>query len=507
MRAQAAAAVSGLRSDLWGKALLLLLCLVPIALYLPILDSPFERDEGAYATIAQGLLDGKVPYRDLFDNKPPLVYGWYALSFLIFGESVAAPRLLAAVLLSATTLAVFAQARLAFSRRVAYLAAGIFAIATGLPFVALHANTEAYMLLPLAGALWAFTIGLRSGKLQWFALAGVLCGAAIMTKQVAVWNVLALGVVALLLPGDAFAGQRRIAPVVFVCAGVAAVVAVIATPFYAAGALDDLAYANLSYNWLYVRFLTLGERLLDLTMGASFIFALFAPVLVAAALGLLAVLRRSKRPVDYLVVAWALASALGVASGGRFFPHYFLQLVPAIALLSSIALYRAIPSLRPGSLSGPRAAFWGTLAIISLSMNALLYAAPWRTEQHVAPNVFVQKQWEEDSVEIGRYIADHTGPGDSIFNLGREPQIYFYADRPPATTYFYDWAYQYDPTTIAATIEALQQDRPAYVIDTIQAPLMEPEQRPPEFTVLLHEHYDYVGRIHFADIYRLKAGD
>ncbi|MEK7248748.1 MAG: PKD domain-containing protein, partial [Chloroflexota bacterium] len=57
-------------------ALLLLLCLVPLLLYLPFLGTPFERDEGVYATIAQGVLDGKVPYRDLFDNKPPLVYGW-----------------------------------------------------------------------------------------------------------------------------------------------------------------------------------------------------------------------------------------------------------------------------------------------------------------------------------------------------------------------------------------------------------------------------------------------
>jgi hypothetical protein len=40
---------------------LLGLFLLPILLYLPFAGAPFERDEGVYATIAQGVLDGRVP--------------------------------------------------------------------------------------------------------------------------------------------------------------------------------------------------------------------------------------------------------------------------------------------------------------------------------------------------------------------------------------------------------------------------------------------------------------
>src|SRR3990170_7403413 len=182
------------RRSLLEAVPLIVICLLPVVLYLPFVRAPFERDEGVYATVAQGLLDGRVPYRDLFDNKPPLVYGWYAFSFLLFGETVAAPRIVAAVLLSFTTLAVYAQARMLLTRALAYMAAGIFAVSTGLPFVALHANTEAYMLLPLVTSLVAFTIGMRHGRLGWFLLSGALGGLAMMTKQVAVWNLLALAV-------------------------------------------------------------------------------------------------------------------------------------------------------------------------------------------------------------------------------------------------------------------------------------------------------------------------
>ncbi len=101
-------------------------CALPILLYLPLLHEPLARDEGFYAAVGQRILHGDLPYRDAFDNKPPIVFGWYALSFLIFGEQVWAPRLVAAVLVSLTTLLVYVQGRLLFSGREALLAALAF---------------------------------------------------------------------------------------------------------------------------------------------------------------------------------------------------------------------------------------------------------------------------------------------------------------------------------------------------------------------------------------------
>src|SRR5690606_3347865 len=59
-----------------------------------ILLFAFGRDQGIYAMVASGLLDGKLPYRDVWDFKPPGVFLCYALSFALFGESMAAPRVL-----------------------------------------------------------------------------------------------------------------------------------------------------------------------------------------------------------------------------------------------------------------------------------------------------------------------------------------------------------------------------------------------------------------------------
>jgi len=473
---------------------------------LPFLNAPFERDESVYATIARGLLHGQVPYQDLFDNKPPLVFGWYALAFAVFGEDDVAPRLVAAVLLSLTTLTLFAEARLLFSSRVAYLAAAAFSLSTGLPFVALHANTEAYMLLPMVMSLLAFTIGMRSGRMWWFLAAGALGALSVMTKQVAVWNLAALALTAVVW------GWRsrnpligRAAPLLFLAAGTAGAVALVVSPFFAAGALGDMAYANLSYNGLYIAAVTLGDRIVNLAQGSAFVFAIAAPLLAASGVGLLKLLLRRKRALDYLLVAWAVASIAGVAMAGRFYPHYFLQAIPAAAVLAALLAFEYLPG--PGSRRVPRRALFGVamLTVLALVTNSALYLAPSRSEQRVAPDVFYHRQWAENSEFLGAYIAARTNSDDTIFNLGRESQVYFYADRRPAARYFYDYVYSYEAETIHATVDALRTEKPVYIIDSIQPPLFKPSDRPPEFERLLSEDYKYEGHLYFADLYRLKA--
>src|SRR5256712_10535271 len=162
--------------------------IVPLLLYLPVLTEPFFRDEGFYASVAQLILHGDLPYRDSFDNKPPVVFGWYAISFLLFGEHVWAPRLLVSMLLSITTGLVYIQGRLLFSRREALIAAFAFATSIGVIRFHTNANTEYFLLLPMVAGLLAFTLGMRRGGHWWFLLSGIMHGIAIMTKETSGFN-------------------------------------------------------------------------------------------------------------------------------------------------------------------------------------------------------------------------------------------------------------------------------------------------------------------------------
>lgn len=512
MRSTAGDVMSAVKSDPRSAFLnalpLIAICLLPVLLYLPFMASPFERDEGVYATVAQGLLHGQMPYRDLFDNKPPLVYAWYALSFSLFGEHVEAPRIVAAVLLSLTTLSLFSQARMLFPKPVAYVAAGLFGLSTGLPFVALHANTEAYMLLPLVTSLVAFTIGVRRGGVRWFLLSGALSGAAMMTKQVAFWNLAALMLVAAVLcwRAEGLLNLRTFRHSACLFAGAAAAVGLVAVPFAATGSLDELFYANVSYNWLYVGVLSYSERLVDFASGTAYVAAAAAPLAGGAVWGFLTVVRRRKQPLDYLILAWALASVAGVATGGRFFPHYFLHLMPAAAVLTALVVYELATKRRVAGIGKPALAVGLLMVIVSLGTIGVMYVAPRAAEERLAESVAEQKEWESNSKQLGEYIAARTDPDDEIFNFGREAPIYFYADRRPAVRYFSDWPFWWNEITLYGTVKALRETKPVYIVDTAQPPLFEDYDKyhPPVLMNLLEEEYDYVGRLYFADIYKLK---
>lgn len=57
-----------------------IIVLLTAALRMPLLNIPFERDEGEYAYIAWRLGYHELPYRDWFDHKPPCIYWVYRLA-------------------------------------------------------------------------------------------------------------------------------------------------------------------------------------------------------------------------------------------------------------------------------------------------------------------------------------------------------------------------------------------------------------------------------------------
>src|SRR3954470_21255697 len=59
-----------------------------------ILTFSFGRDQTIYALVGDGVLHGKMPYRDLWDFKPPGIFLVYALAQGLFGRGMVAIRLL-----------------------------------------------------------------------------------------------------------------------------------------------------------------------------------------------------------------------------------------------------------------------------------------------------------------------------------------------------------------------------------------------------------------------------
>jgi len=68
--------------------------------------------------------------------------------------------------------------------------------------------------------------------------------------------------------------------------------------------------------------------------------------------------------------------------------------------------------------------------------------------------------------EVGRYIASRTGRDDLIYNLGLHGEIYFYANRRPASRFFHEFSVIDNEGNLRQLLRDLEANRPTYIVDT-----------------------------------------
>ena len=477
------------------------ICALPAALNLLLLAEPFDHDEGVYATVAQALLDGYVPYRDVFDHKPPLIYGWYATSFVLFGENEWAPRLLGCLALSATAWLIHGCASALYSVRAGVAASLVFALTSGVAATESAANVEPFLLLPLAGMLRLFIYACRHRiSARWMFPVGLLAGAALLTKEVAVWHVAVISFATLV------AGERRVARIGWLTLGTVLPVVAIFGLFCALGAAGEFIYANIEYNFIYGSTVEPAARISLALQAFPVMFLLAAPAALVSAVGAAIAIRRFN-PADRLVLAWAGASVLAIVSTGRVFPHYFVILLPAYGLLAGaffaspvrwmdIGRWRRVASV--GAL--------GTAVLVCLLLNLPAFVSASAFERQEAKGAGEGWQHAFSNEEVGSYIKAHSLPRDRVWQAGREAGMYFHADRRPATPIFYDRPFWLDRSALDRTLADLESTPPLYLVDALEGAHEYQPQHPVVLAIraFIAERYVYEAEIAYATIYRLK---
>ncbi|MDP2674422.1 MAG: glycosyltransferase family 39 protein [Dehalococcoidia bacterium] len=402
------------------------------------LDLPLDRDEGSYAYIGANLTSGIVPYRDVIENKPPGIYVFYAFA-TIGPDKVTSVRLATDVLFAASMLLVFAITARTYGRTAGLVAAlAMAALGNYYPLEAARANTEQIMLPILLVALWSFQKGLDKGSLRWLVLSGFAGGAALLMKQVAVWPALALLGFLALRAINQRNWRRSTAEIGAMAAGI--VVPLLATAIYfgALGLLDDL------YDWVF-RLNSLRIRQ-DWESGRAQLDN-FDPILTLwtyVALGSLILypfLPRGKRGWHLLIVAWSLANLVGAKMGLRDFPHYFVPVLPGIAILAgafiSSVSHRLATLIRGGPWLRPALAIGVGMGLFAWQADDYVdfYFASTPTEMTITEFGAHGEQIFARSEEIASYVRATTEPEDEILVWAAEAQIYFLSERRAATRY------------------------------------------------------------------------
>lgn len=439
------------RSRRGALAAFAVVALAALLLRAPVADLPFERDEGEYAYLAWRWLEGDVPYRDGFDQKPPATLAVYAL---ILAAAGASPRAVhwGAQLYSLATLALLLRlGQRVASLRVGAAAALLCALATTAPgTVGNAANVELFALLPLVAGVLAAWRGSEDARGGAALAAGAAAGAALAFKPV-VAPLVAFSL-ALLLWRRRHPARVQLRLAAAFAAGAAAVWLPLLGYFAAHGALGDLYDATVRFNLAYATNVSLAEypamlrEELPRTLGA------LGPLLAAAVLGLVlravpgrAAPAERPLPADRLwLLGWLASGLLAVAAGGYFRSHYFQLAVPPLALLAALGLDDALGALRVPARFRPA----GLAAAVAAAALACVSATPWYflpgDPAAKARRIYGANPFPE-SAALGALLAERSEPGDTVFVYGSEPQILVHAKRRSASRYVLAYHYLFGP--------------------------------------------------------------
>jgi 4-amino-4-deoxy-L-arabinose transferase-like glycosyltransferase len=506
------------RSRHWLIPALLGLGLIALALWVrwPGLDfNVWNVDEAIHAAAARTLLDGGVLYRDAIDQRTPLSYYAVAGIFAAAGENnLTAVRAFIAVLIAGTAWLLYLAGRnrqRAFAGGCAALCYVLLGSSLLAPGDANAANTEWFMAFFSTAAAAIFLTAPFPGKGRTY-FTGALLGCAFLSKQPALLELAApaaaLGWLAwqrtLPLP---VLGTRLLA----LAGGWLTPVLLTAAYFAAHHALADGIFYSWTYNLsVYGSEIGLADR--GNSLGLFFTLLAQAQViflvlwLAGAAVLFHRLMQRQPTSVEretnhatlYLTV-WSLAAIGGAVSGGRDFQHYFIQVLPALALGGGFAIDRAI-RLAKSSGQHPAARLLAALAVAGAGLQ--LVSAALTARQRTLPS--------DSSLRVSTYIRNHSTAGDRIFVWGFHPDIYLYSDRKPASRYLYatfqtglvpwtntnpdrDTAYAIIPGAMDTLLRDLAASSPLYIVDCSAGPNRHWQKYPldkyPDLYRYIREHY------------------
>ena len=454
--------------------LLLLVLIFNFSIRWRLRDMPLERDEGEYAYAGQLILQGIPPYKLVWNMKFPGVYFAYAALMSLFGESPQGIHLGLILVTSISIVLVFLIGRELMNAAGGLLAATYFTALSALPFTyGLAGHATHFVVLGTCLGTYALLRMEKSKPWLWAAISGLAFGSAILMKQHAVF--FAAAACAWLL-WRVFSKKEKALSTAAIFS-IAAILPLLVTAIGLAwaGVWDHFYLWTIQYAREYVSISTLRAAPRQFANG-------FGPILDEGVwvwlFGLMGILQVFLRTPYRRAAVWStvllLAGLAATVPGFYFRGHYFLMVMPGIALLNAALLLALAERIRRSAQVQMLKLVTAAIFLVIIGDLAVRNAAVWyqMTPGQICRKIYGFNPFPE-SPEIARYLAAHTNPDDTLAVLGSEPQIFFLAGRHSASGYIYVYPLT-EPQPMAATMRAefiheIETARPKYVvyIDTL----------------------------------------
>lgn len=476
-------------------------CFLALLLGWSSLSYPLGADQGILAVWAQELARGAVPYRDIWEQRPPLFYFLICFGYLAGLREHLLVRLVDLILQIATAGVLSALGRRWFGRGAGVLTGFLYAFSYfGMVSYQHQAQPESLygLLLGIAFLLldpwiqkaedtpaWNF-----ANKTRCFG-AGVCCGLAFLSKYPIVFCLPVFFYVLFIKHALRACLWRwglwtmgALTPIILLCAW-----------FWAIGALRNFVIDTIVFNFFHASRGVEGSAIADgvlryyspgiLELFQGFVFLLLDKKEIIAPLLLLLIVKLPRRA---LIVSglYLLCAGGGIVLQRKIFLYHFIAIMPPLAMLSAAALRGLVVKIRDQAHSRSRRMVWSVICLLSLGAGYQT-AARWLRSVQSAIKLcqgdelwraqYIDSHFQEpikttssfvlsDNLEAARVLRTLKSSGDQLLLIGRHALLQYLADIQPSTRFIMSVPFHADghPKTYEDEIDAALAKHPPQFI-------------------------------------------
>jgi len=382
--------------------------------------------------------EGALPYRDLYDTKPPLFLYWLALARVVPDEFPRALFWLEGAWLGLTFVSVFALVARRLGRMAGMAAAGLLGWTVWSPGLGgfwSRVQAEEILALPMAASAFCALRAARSRR--WAFVTGLLAGICGLMK-----------VPALAITGAWAAFWCTRLPLSIASARIGALGLGVLVPWSGAAMWFMLHGETARFFDAVFRDQTVYAKLLRrpvleiLSAFTQKLLSAAALACVAAAFGLFALFRR-KAPEALWLTAWLVACVLAVVLQRQIADYHLLLLALPLAIAGGHGIAAAGRSVRSQRGRASGVALLVACGVLAARDAANAWEAYGPGVAHWAgrtsrPRYLREVQRSYAAVyeeEAARRIRERTLPSERILVWAWHPGLYVLADRRPSTRY------------------------------------------------------------------------
>jgi len=437
------------------------------AVRIRLLGIPLERDEGEYAYTGQLMLHGIPPYKLAFSMKFPGIDAAYAAIMAVFGQTITGIHLGFLLVNAATIVLIYLLGKRLFTPAAGVAACAAYALLSiGQGVLGTQAHATHFVVLAALGGTLLLLRGIDSRRWSTVFLSGVLYGIAVLMKQhgfpFVIFGFLYLAWDRMTRRRGAWLSTLK-DPAIYLC-GVSVPLVLTGFALWWAGVFEKFWFWTFTYAREYEQELRFSAGIDVFSNNFPDIVRPNLAIWIIALAGLVLIWwREEDRIIAVFVAGFLVFSFLAVCPGFYFRNHYFVLMLPAIALLAGAAVGTA-------RKQWPRVS-WLTYGVFGA---ALVFSVVQQQKflfrmspLEISRAMYLQSPFPE-AIRIGDYIRTHSAKDSRIAVLGSEPEIPFYANRLSASGYNYMYGLMEDqPYAITMQnefIRDIENAQPEYVV-------------------------------------------